>query len=539
MSKFTKTIEQVFYTDKPTENISVGFELPSGESLIHIAIINNDRELVKLIVEKRKEMLEWRNEQGKSPFSLAISFGNEIMADFLIGLGANIETKTRTFKVISEGKYKTIERNDIPTLIEMVINGNKSMVEFLLKKGCHIDCVDSLGFTPLNYAMFLNRKDIIKILIRGKCDINIFPNYETFENILKIGGEDVIIETGGISVFKSPLFIASLYGDDDIFKLIIGGTTTFKFYDEAGCCVLNHLLKKKRFDRIMEIIKVAGKYENHYNMNGDCLAHEIVRELDEPFEIIRFLASKGLDFEKKNMEGKTIMAIGVEKAKKKIVFIKKIKKLGAEVKEEDFDDRKEIFNAIPKDDLDTIKAILKDKTRVIDLKMLNSDGQSFIHVSVFYQKTEIIDFFLKMVPSLINLENSENLTPFYYAIHNKKTESIAFLLNKFKDVEKSGKLIYYLVKTNDSTYSEIIKSLIENGHCINYQEESDKLNTPLHIAIENDNHEIATILIANGAKMDVKNVKGITPATIMRKLPASSRIKTIQEMRMKYGGGVM
>jgi ankyrin repeat protein len=538
MSKFAKTIGLTFYKEKLEEVEVPDFELPTGEGLIHIGVINSDKDLIKKIVEKNKEILEWRNEQGRSPFSFALSLGNKTIADFLLGMGANINTKTRTFKVVNEGAEKSIERNDIPVLIEMVILGRKEFVEFLVKRGCDINGTDSLGFTALNYAIFLNRKSIVDYLIKNKADVNIFPNYEEKEHNLKIDGEDVKIKRGNLTVFKSPLFIASIYGDDDLFK-VVSKQANINIFDEGGNSILNHLFKLKKYDRMLEIIKNVEIYENSYNMNGDCLSHEIVRELDEPFEIIKFLKSKGLDFEKKNMEGKTIVVVGVEKAKKKIVFLKKMKKLGAEVKDEDFDDRKEINDAIPKEDLDTIQAIIKDKTRNVKLDFVDADTQTFIHKAVFYQKLNIIDYFLKLNYKLIDLENGEGLTPFYYAIQNKKTESVEFLLEKLKDVEKSGKLIYYLVKTNDSSYNDIIKRLIVSGHDVNYKEEKDRLNTPLHVAIENDNHEIASVLISSGAKMDVKNVKGITPASIMRKLPSTSKIIKTREMRMKFGGGVM
>ena len=102
--------------------------------------------------------------------------------------------------------------------------------------------------------------------------------------------------------------------------------------------------------------------------------------------------------------------------------------------------------------------------------------------------------------------NSGN-TPLHWAINVGKVTLVSFNL-------RTGIPPHFLKPPDKKKYLKIIGFLIEKGADVNIK--NIKGDTPLHIAIKNQNTEIIELLIRKRAKLNVKNNKGKTPLHLAR-----------------------
>ena len=103
-------------------------------------------------------------------------------------------------------------------------------------------------------------------------------------------------------------------------------------------------------------------------------------------------------------------------------------------------------------------------------------------------------------------------TPLYSAVSNSKKEIVQTLLEAGADPNQKAQGKYPPLISACDKYRpnlEIIKLLIEYGADPNIQDEDG--NTPLHIAVGNDDSEITELLLTNGADPNIQDDIGNTP----------------------------
>jgi len=110
----------------------------------------------------------------------------------------------------------------------------------------------------------------------------------------------------------------------------------------------------------------------------------------------------------------------------------------------------------------------------------------------------------------VEAENAEGATPLYFAILNKKPETVKTLIKYGADVNKQSLLnenpLILSMKIRDQEIAEI---LIRGGADINYQTRSGV--TPLHISAAYGMFNFADMLLYYDADIDKKDDEGTTP----------------------------
>jgi len=106
----------------------------AGWTLLHIAVINNNLETLKYLVENNFIDIEAKDEDGYSPLFLAIENGLIDICNYLISKNANINT---------QDIYKS-------SALHLVIESeNLEMIKYLIDKGIDINIKDEEGNTAL------------------------------------------------------------------------------------------------------------------------------------------------------------------------------------------------------------------------------------------------------------------------------------------------------------------------------------------------------------------------------------------------------
>jgi ankyrin repeat protein len=127
----------------------------------------------------------------------------------------------------------------------------------------------------------------------------------------------------------------------------------------------------------------------------------------------------------------------------------------------------------------------------------------------------------------IEAENDFGATPIHEA--TKKPEKLKLLLKsgaKTEKTEKHGKTPIFSAVNHKNL--ESVKILIDADVEINIQDKKME-NTPLHEAVQTSQHDIAEILLINGANQEIENKNGKTPKDLLKSLPKVDK-KTLLKM---------
>ncbi|XWS65808.1 hypothetical protein CRYUN_Cryun05aG0145400 [Craigia yunnanensis] len=125
-----------------------------GWSELHVAVaFDRTEDLVGLLRKGRREPLDWRDREGRTPLHLAATKGNIECAKMLVESGVDKNAKS------NDGKT---------ALYRAVVNGNCQMVEMLIKMDADPTIPDDRGLSALDVARDKGHEEMVEIMERGE-----------------------------------------------------------------------------------------------------------------------------------------------------------------------------------------------------------------------------------------------------------------------------------------------------------------------------------------------------------------------------------
>ena len=167
-------------------------------------------------------------------------------------------------------------------------------------------------------------------------------------------------------------------------------------------------------------------------------------------------------------------------------------------------------------------ALNEGNNEIIDFIIKQQDdlGNSFLHY--FISRNDIrMTAALLAIDSPIDLKNKQGKTPLDLAA--KKEDITQFILS-CKDNSEKGYLHLFSASVQDL---ETAIQLLRLGANPNAQDAEG--NTPLHVALYNNNKEVIPELIGFGARIEIKNKQGQAPIDIAEKDEALKKLLGYQE----------
>ena len=161
-------------------------------------------------------------------------------------------------------------------------------------------------------------------------------------------------------------------------------------------------------------------------------------------------------------------------------------------------------------------------TRNCKLDILDTEGKSIFYVPIKFGYTEIVKLLITFsnviigIP-LLELQDDKLNIPLHYAIMFNKYDIINDFLDaynniNFKDINGNNELhllIKKITKENFDLLEKLLLNKISINHINNYGQNA------LHIAVENNNIEIAKILLENNININVQTINDhLTPLII-------------------------
>jgi len=132
-----------------------------GRPLLQLAVLMNNPEIVKLLLQHGADVKE-RNELGETPFLLnASSYCSESIAEALIDAGADVNERTPD----GSGVFHT-------GLYDFDAEKDARWFDFLLSHGADIKMKDNEGMTPFEFAMSLQKIQLMDFLLSRGADAN-------------------------------------------------------------------------------------------------------------------------------------------------------------------------------------------------------------------------------------------------------------------------------------------------------------------------------------------------------------------------------
>ena len=255
--------------------VAISYSIAHGESLhnyVSMAAFGANVKEEEVIEKIEKALLfrtfdfDERNSRGKTPLIVTAKFKNPKVLKFLLSKNVNLEAVDHEGYTALHNAimYKYAEHN-----VELEI------IEQLVLAGANLEARGPLGETPLMIAIKSQRHiEIVNFLIENGANIFTkdshgwgllesvisFPRYINPKIVKKFIdlGLDV---NSKVPVENSPLLLATVYGTDEIFDLLIEAGADVNALSDKGNSVLYLLMKSRPNSRFIERLRELGAQE--------------------------------------------------------------------------------------------------------------------------------------------------------------------------------------------------------------------------------------------------------------------------------------
>lgn len=242
-------------------------------------------------------------------------------------------------------------------------------------------------------------------------------------------------------------------------------------------------------------------------------------------DVIDLLISKGADVKAKQKTGETALfaaaTFGQDDA------VKKLLQKGADIKQPDYLGTSPLHTAVSNSKKSTTKLLLQNQA---DIEQKDFFGQTALHIAAIEDQLDCLKVLLEFKPNIDSL-TKEHATPLHLAAQYGSKGALETLLKNNAKVtsEDSHKkiVLHYAAMNHKSNVSQIITLLIKDYRA-NPNAQDDEGNTPLHIAVQNNNVVAIKSLISNKADKNIKNNLGLTALDKAHELKITTLIDSLK-----------
>jgi ankyrin repeat protein len=481
--------------------------------------------------------------RGRGFLHQAADAGNLPIADFFFRQGVPVDTKD------NEGRTPLSIATDAM---------NAGMAAFLVERGAAIHTTTPQGNTPATKAIAQNNTAFLRAILTPASLASVNATERTIIHLATEQGAqaalDTIIEAAGFDYIpevvnkrdltgKTALDIAYARKDSEAHaecarSLIMGGGTSddpFHPYFSQAIKSLNYNLRAA---------------------NGTAPLHYAVQEGYTGY--IRFLLKKNADLNITNAAGETPLHTAMKRGE--VPVIKMVVDGGAKVDVQDGRGNSPMHIAVPEEVHAEALAILM--TARANPNLRDEAGRTPLHAFVSLNRPPLVIETLLRGGASVTAQNNEGKTVLFIAVEEKRSVLIPVLLSYGSDIfsitaagttpfgkaladnsqtlpalitEKTVQAIDaegntpLLVAMKSNAGIDIIRTILEKRADVNAQNKEG--DSALHIAVRNNQADIGSLLLDNGADIFLTNARGETPLFLTFYARAGSQ-RTAREIRM-------
>lgn len=311
-----------------------------GCTSLHLndAIIKNDPELVKRVIESNRNTVNSIDENGRTPLHIAVQNGNLKIVEILITNGADVNAKTPEGDSVLHFAIENFYTRWDDVYFEIV--------KYLATDDADINAYAQDGDTALHKAIKYsysvewdrNSFDIVKFLVSRSADINSANKFSK----------------------QTPLHIVARCNGLEMTKYLIGNNAEINVRDARG----NAPLHEAALNGNLEIVKylILSKASiNLKNKSNDTPLH--YAGLNGHLDIIKFLLTKNARLNEKNISGDTPLHMAAKRGSTPAVNYLLIK--GAKVNTRNSNDLTPLHLAAGSGNKDAVRLLVKNGADVM------------------------------------------------------------------------------------------------------------------------------------------------------------------------------
>ncbi|ULQ59519.1 ankyrin repeat domain-containing protein [Brucepastera parasyntrophica] len=545
-----------------TGSESVDQKNAQGQSLLHIAALRNDAEMVQFLLSMNASK-ETMDNEGDTPLAAAVDAGCLDAARVLAMAGSNVfsvnlhgvavyrmalDRGTDTFNsIITQNTVNQRDSNGKTLLHYAVADLNEDAVTLILRSDGNVSAADSTGMTPLAVAYTdpfndASARIAAALLIAGAEPL--LGEFAYFETAVLKRNPGMRFEEG-----KTPLHIASANGHTGFVNYLIerrvqvnvkdvssatplheavrNGHIQCTFIllkagadpnqqDSAGNTPLHLVMPAGSRSEIFSALLNAGADPNKKDSYGETPLH-IAARLGMSENIIRTLISHGADTNERNKKGVTPLSLAIER--NQIAQANLFVRLGADIHAEDIDENTALIKAL-KSGLVMTQAVIIDS----NVQSRDSRGRTPLHIAIINQsEPDIINYLIEKKAD-VNARDKNGDTPLHIAVRNNTRDTGEILLAYGADV----------FNPNVAGESALRAALSRMGGRQDWVLNSNVIkssdgagNTPLHLAAEWQLNSVVSLIVEKGGDLNARNSNGETPLFNAVKADSSATVRTL------------
>ncbi|KAK3271334.1 hypothetical protein CYMTET_20309 [Cymbomonas tetramitiformis] len=519
-----------------------------GNTALMICAENGWYEGAKLLLQKGANVLI-RNEWGKTPLHFACETGNLEITLLLIENKSNLEAvalsvpkwvnedKTTNFlqvgvDVDEEEVSDDLNRrgNIIPPVLQMwdgnkgarplhmaVSSGRLECVELLLTAGADVNTGDDVGNSPCMLAAKNLNLNMLQLLLSTKQNLNLMLSNTSFQTALDIA-------------------VQSAERDDGKFVKIL--------LEKGADPNLPNLKERPTLVTILKAVTL------------------------KKFEEAKLLVEYGANLQVVNNEGKSLLQIAMELDHKEMVeLLVDAEKIS--INHQDLKGNTPLLAGCCKNSIDSVRSLLHNcKDKEFDVNLPNLDGNAALHEALLRGYTDLVMLLLSDNRTDTDRHGKRGSTALCIAVARGYMECVLELLKVGAAIDAVGVVNQTaLTVAADCKHLDILEVLLQHNASPNLQDEdgctcimrgvnagflegvsailktckdvdlelmdnSDK--TALACALLQPNPEFVTLLLQNGAAVDIQDFEGATPLMVAAR---GGGMESVSEL-LKFGADV-
>lgn len=412
--------------------------------------------------------------------------------------------------------FQSIEKNDIQSLRELLTqkidvhqrndkgdtplmlaakNGNTEIFRCLLENHAEINAVNNTGASALIFATFYKHSEIIRMLLENNASINIFGALDKGM---------ALMTPLGIAVLDS-----QFNKNYEIVQMLLQYGADVNFPDAEGRIPL-HLAGRNSF--LIELLLEKSDINTVNKRNGKTLLMELSADPFCEKEHIKTLLEKGANINLEDNNGETALLKSIKcrmnKTGERYDIPQYLINNGADI------------NYINKHGLSILNIALLEKWSYsaiefiihcpINKRIVTKDNQTYLMLLVSLGSIGLLKKFSSIFDWMNHQDNNGN-TVLHYAVENSgvSIELLDFLLKNKANVnicnhKSQTPFLYGLIYGLRDM--KIIRLFLEAGVDVDIKDENGE--TALFYAIRENNEELASWLIMQGASWKIENKNG-------------------------------
>lgn len=439
--------------------------LPELFTPLHYTAQEGNLTLCRAMLEKGA-FVDPRDSRNLTPLACAATQGHLDVCNLLLEFGADPDSKANF---------------GITPLVPAACKGHLDVMSLLLSKGAYIDTHLSIGTTLLGY------------ITSAGALMNDDSAYDVAKFLLENGSDPNASE----NTFVYPLMLAASENNLEMVQLLLQYGADPKAVEENLWTAL-HLSAQHDHPHTLDVVMLLIASQD-VDVNAQTV--ELVTALylavqSNRVDVVECLIAAGADLDIST--DKDITALGLAIVKSNLAMVNLLLDHGADPQRVDERGLSILHVAAGNSNVATMKRILEEDID-LDLRSHTMAQTTALHVAVRENKVDVVECLL-VAGANVEIEAYNDITALGVAVMGGNLAMVNLLLDhgaNSQRVDKKGLSLLHVAAMQSNV--AVLKRIFEEGIDLELRTYNSPSRTALHLAVTNDNNEIALTLLEHGA----------------------------------------